>query len=382
VARTEHEAIVVGGGAAGLSAAAMLQRAGVPALVLERERIGESWRRRYDRLHLHTHRLFSSMPGYRFSARRGPWVAKDDVVDYLEGYARHHALEVRTGIETTLIERADGGWRVETSAGAFEAPFVVVATGYEREPFMPDWPGRDSFEGELVHGSEYRNPQPYAGREVLVVGSGNTGAEIAVDLHEGGASSVWISIRTPPQVFLRDVGGLPSQAGSILLHRLPSAVADPVMRAMQRTSVGDLRPFGMPRPERGPLSDFRLRNVVPILDVGLVRLLKKGLVSVVPAVEGFEGPRVLLAGGESLRPDAVIAATGYRCGLEPLVGHLGVLGPDGCPRQSGGRTDPAAAGLHFIGYLNPLSGRLWSMQFESRRVARAVAGARAGRTAA
>jgi putative flavoprotein involved in K+ transport len=199
---------------------------------------------------------------------------------------------------------------------------------------------------------------------------------VVVDLHEHEAERIWISVRTPPHFFRRDVNGFPSQVGSLLLHRLPAAIGDRVAAAMQRTTIGDLSRFGMPRPERGVLSDFRARDVVPILDVGLIRLLKKGLVEVVPAVEGFDGPRVLLAGGRTLEPEVVIAATGYRCGLEALVEHLGVLGENGKPRYSGGEQDPAAPGLHFIGYLNPLSGRIRSMGFEARRIARAVTAAR------
>jgi putative flavoprotein involved in K+ transport len=366
------DAIVIGAGPAGLSAAAMLGDRGLSPLVLERDSIASSWRRRYDRLHLHTWRLFSGLPGYRPAAARGPWISRDGVVEYLEGYARHHGVEVRTGVEVQRVEGADGGWRVEAAAESFDAPVVVVATGYEHTPWLPPWPGLESFEGDLIHGSEYRNPEPYAGRDVLVVGTGNTGAEVVVDLDEGGAGELMLSVRTPPQIFLRDRNGFPSQIGSMLLHRLPPVVGDPLSRLMQRATVGDLTPYGMPRPERGVLSDFRDRDRVPILDVGLIRLLKTGRVKVVPAVEGFDGRRVLLRGGQSVEPDAVIAATGYRLGLEPLVGHLGVLDGQGRPRHPGGEEDPAAPGLYFIGYLNPLSGRLWSIRSEARRIADAV----------
>src|SRR3954452_8253615 len=115
----------------------MLAARGVPTVVLERDSIASSWRRRYDRLHLHTWRFFSSLPGYRFASRRGPWVARDGVVEYLEGYARHHDIEVRTGVDVRRVDRAgDAGWRVETADGPLEAPVVVVATGYEHTPVL------------------------------------------------------------------------------------------------------------------------------------------------------------------------------------------------------------------------------------------------------
>src|SRR3954463_15648017 len=138
-------AVVVGAGPGGLAAAAMLRRAGVDALVLERsDAVAASWRSHYDRLHLHTVRWLSHLPGYRLSRRHGRWVHRDGVVRYLERYVRHHALDVRLGVEVGRIDRADGaGWRVETSDGPLEAERVVVATGYNHTPSLQEWPGRD-----------------------------------------------------------------------------------------------------------------------------------------------------------------------------------------------------------------------------------------------
>jgi hypothetical protein len=127
----------------------------------------------------------------------------------------------------------------------------------------------------------------------------------------------------------------------------------------------------------GPFSDFRKRGTVPILDVGMVALVKSGRVEPVAAVERLDGPHVVLADGSRIEPDAVIAALGYDRGLEPLVGHLGVLRSDDLPEYHGGRTHPDAPGLHFTGYRNPLSGMLWEVSFEARRIARAVARERA-----
>jgi putative flavoprotein involved in K+ transport len=190
------DAIVIGAGPAGLAAAAMLKQAGAEVVVLDKAgAIGASWRWHYDRLHLHTVRWMSHLPGYRLSRRHGRWVHRDGVVRYLECYARHHALDVRLRAEVRRIDRADGpGWRLDTSDGSMEAERVVVATGYNHTPYLQEWPGRDGFTGDLVHASRYRNAEPYRGRDVLVVGSGNTGAEIAVDLVEGARrASAWPS---------------------------------------------------------------------------------------------------------------------------------------------------------------------------------------------
>ena len=303
-------------------------------------------------------------------------MSRDGVVGYLERYARHHELDVRLDTDVRRIDRDGGAWRVETGDGDLKASTVVVATGFNRIPFLPDWPGRDGFAGELVHASEYRNPAPYRDRDVLVVGSGNTGAEIAVDLVEGGAGRVRIAIRTPPAILRRDVNGFPNQVTGLLVRHLPPAIVDPMIRTTQRIQGGDLSKHGIPLPPRGSYTKFLEDDVVPILDVGLTKLVKGGRIEVVGGVEGFEGSDVLLAGGERISPDAVVASTGYRRGLEPLVGHLGVLKPDGKPLVHGAATSPNAPGLHFIGYSNPISGMFREIAIDARRIAAAAARSR------
>ena len=369
----EHEAIVVGAGPAGLSVAATLGMCGVEAVVLERsDAVGASWRGQYDRLHLHTVRWLSQLPGLRFSRRHGKWVSRDGVVRYLENYVRHHDLDVRTGITVARIERDGDGWAVVTDQGRLIASIVVVATGFNLDPFVPVWPGRDGFTGELLHARDYKNPEPYRSKAVLVVGSGNTGAEIAVDLVEGGAGRVHLSIRTPPAILRRDVLGFPNQLTGVMIRRLPPVLVDPMIRTAQRATGGNLEQHGIPLPPRGSYTKFLHDDVVPILDVGLTKLVKAGRVRIVRGVEGFDGADVLLAGGERISPDAVIAATGYRRSLEPLVGHLGVLEPNSKPRVHGADTDPAAPGLHFIGFSNPISGMFREIAIDARRIAAAV----------
>lgn len=366
--------VVVGAGPAGLAVAAELGRRGVDAVVVDRaEAVGSSWRGHYDRLRLHTVRWLSSLPGLRLPRRYGSWVRRDDVVEYLEAYARHFRLDLLLGTTVTRLSPTADGWRVETATGDLLADAVVVATGYNHTPGWPDWPGRDGFRGELLHACRYRNGAPYAGRDVLVVGAGNSGAEIAVDLVEHGAARVRLSIRTPPHVLLRSVGGLPTTAVSVATRYVPSAVIDPVVAALQRLTVGDLSAHGMPRPPVGVYRRVRTEHAIPILDVGLVDAVKRGSVEVVAAVERFDGSDVVLTDGSRITPDVVVAATGYRRGLEPLVGHLGVLRPDGTPVVHGARSAPQAPGLYFTGYTNPISGMFRELGIDARRIARALA---------
>ncbi|RKN41882.1 flavin-containing monooxygenase [Streptomyces hoynatensis] len=370
---------VIGAGPAGLSAAAALAGHGIRAVVLEKSgEVGAAWRRHYDRLRLHTTRRWSSLPGLPIPRAAGRWVAREDFVRYLEGYARHHRLDLATGVEVARIDRAGdpaGGWELTANGGRrLRAAAVVVATGYNHTPRLPDWPGLDTYTGELLHAAAYRNPEPFAGRDVLVVGVGNTGAEIAADLGFGGAGRVRLAVRTPPHLVRRSTLGWPAQAGAILCRRLPVPLVDRLARPVERL-LPDLTPYGLPRPATGLYSRAR-QGAIPVQDTGrtgLIRAVRRRLVEPVAAVVSFEGDKVALADGTEITPDAVIAATGYRRGLDALVGHLGVLDAQGRPLVHGRRTHPAAPGLYFTGYRNPLSGMLREIAREAPRIASALA---------
>jgi len=224
----------------------------------------------------------------------------------------------------------------------------------------------------VLHASTYRNAAPYAGKSVLVVGSGNTGAEIAVDLVESGAREVTIAIRTPPHIVLREKYGVPSLALGVLFRHLPARVFDPIAAAMRKVDIGDLTAYGLPTPKDGLYERILRDDSIPLVDVGFLQQLKAGRIVVVPAVEGFDGEHVCLADGSRRRADVVIAATGYRRGLEPLVGHLGVLGDDGRPTARGGDTTTVAPRLWFTGFTNPISGMFRELGIDAKRIARGV----------
>lgn len=362
---------VIGAGPGGLAVAAELERRGVAATIIDRrECVASQWRRQPDSLSLNTVRWAAHLPGLRFPWAAGRWPGRDSVVAYLERYAEEKGLDLRLGVEVERLDPTPRGWRLSTSVGPIEAPEAIVATGSCNAPLIPAWPGRERFEGELVHAVEYRNASAYRGRDVLVVGAGNSGAEIATDLARGGAARVRLSVRTPPNLLPRWLFLFPPETFSRVYEHLPERLVDGAIATLRRLLVGDLTALGLPAPERGFYHSLLHSRVTPIVDVGLVSALRRGAVEVVPAVERLDGAEVVLAGdGGRLRPDALIAATGYERCLEPLVGHLGMLDEIGMPRAG---PDGAAPGLHFIGFSHPSGSSLRELRIDARRLARAL----------
>ena len=374
--------IIVGAGPAGLAAAAVLRQQGHQPIVLEQaQEIGASWRGRWDSLRLHTMRAFSGLPDAPIPWKYGRWVSRDDYLRYLRDYADHFEIKPEFGVRVQRVDRDSdaGGWQVHTTAtesaadpiGATRfADAVVIATGYSRLSSIPDWPGRNAFRRPLLHSAEYRNPRPYAGQRVLVVGAGNSAADIATELLEVGAT-VDMSVRTPPNIVRRSALGVPTQIVGLAMRQLPEPILNPLSGLLRRVSVPDLAAHGLPAPKQG-YSHFLRTQRIPILDHGFVDEVTAGRISIVAAVESLTEDTVRLVDGTELSPDVVICGTGFSPGLTSMVGHLGVLDDRGRPLVSGGATLPTAPRLHFVGVIVELSGVLHRIGAEARSVGQAL----------
>lgn len=363
---------VVGGGAAGLSTAGALKKAGLAPVVFDRGAdVGDSWMQRYDRLHLHTVRAFSGLAHFPIPKSYPKYLSREMYAEYLRVYRDALELDVVQKCAVTGIARVAPGegntrFTLTTNDGTVGARAVVIATGMFGVPMQPAFAGHDRYTGVAIHASRYRNGEAFRDHRVLVAGVGNTGAEIAADLVEHGAKFVAVSIRTAPTVVPRDVLGVPVQAFGILLSVVPPPLADAIARALARIVLGDLRQYGLPSPQWSPFSSKR----IPVIDVGFVRNLKQGKISIRPALESFTPFGVRYGDGRAEEFDAVILATGYRPALERLADMTDWKNgppPFGC----GGRTP--VPGLYYMGFIESHRGLLFEINLRSRRLARTLA---------
>jgi cation diffusion facilitator CzcD-associated flavoprotein CzcO len=332
--------------------------------------ISQRWRSHYDRLRLHGERRLTGLPGRPIPKEYGRWVRRDDYAAFLEQYFTDSGAEIELNRRIDRIDPHHGGWAITVGTDTYLAEQVVVATGFNRKQKVPDWPGLVGFTGVFMHSGEYKNPAPYVGKHVLVVGVGNSGAEIAVDLVERAVEHVSVSVRNPPVIVPRAFGRFFSlQHLLFVLAHFPTSVLDRTILLLHRLFAGNLSAYGLPKPTEGLSARAARRGGAPILDVGFMRELKAGHFEIVPGVDGFDGAEVI-CGDRRLTPDVVIAATGYHQDLEPLVGHLGVLDEKGLPQVHA--PNAVLPGLYFLGFELIPQGLLWNMSRQAPRLAEAA----------
>jgi hypothetical protein len=370
------DAIVIGAGPAGLATAAALRARGLNAAILEKsDAVGAVWRRHYDRLYLHTDRAHSGLPGLPIPKAYGRYPSRAQVVEYLEHYTVKFDLKPVFNAPVHAVRREGRGWRAEAGENSQIAPIVIVATGWADYPHAPTWPGRETFVGSILHSSRYRNPAPFTDKRVLVVGFGNSGGEIALDLAEARVD-VTLSVRSPVNILPRDLLGLPILVWAIAQQRLPARLVDAVNAPVLRLAVGSIEDLGLTRAAKGPRQMIEEDGRVPLLDVGTVAQIRAGRIKVRGDIACF-GPTTVTFTRSSQEPfDAVILATGFQPDLRALLPDArGVLSDSGKPLVSGRRT--AEPGLFFCGAIPSPTGQLREIGIEALRIADSVTGPRA-----
>ena len=367
------DVLIVGAGPAGLAVGGALAMAGRPSVLFERGvSAGTAWHHHYARLHLHTVKELSALPGLPFPPDAPRYVPRQGVADYLAAYAAHHRLDLRCGQTVTRIVRDGANWRLHTADGtAHRSHAVVLATGANATPVRPELPGETGFGGHILHSHAYRDASPFAGQRVLVVGMGNTGAEIALDLAEAGVATT-VSVRSPINVVKRDVLGRPTQRTAMLLAKLPPAWGDRLGVWLRDLTVGDLTPLGLRTPALSPLRQLRETGRTPVIDLGTLDLIRAGRIAVRPGIRTLTPTRVQFTDGREEAFDTLVLATGYRPALQALLPDLALpVDARGLPREVVGTGD--AAGLYFVGFeLTRPGGLLNTIADQARTVARAL----------
>src|ERR1700730_6527867 len=372
-AKPNRDAVSIGAAPAGLAVARELEHQhGIETLVIDRAAAPAiSWRMRYDNFRLNTTGFLSHLPGQRIPLSAGRWPTREDMVRYFDNYVRRQNITLELGCEVNGVDRTASGWRLDTSSGEIRTRAIVLATGNYRTPTIPPWPGLSQSTGELVHSGNFRNAWPFRGRDVLVVGAGNSAADIAVQLANNGARRIWLAVRTPPHLVRRAIGPFPSDIMLELFAWAPASAVDPIIGLSERLMWGDLSAYGFNRPPLGLKATVEKTGRIPTLADELIGAVRAGRVEVVGAVEAVEPDRVILADGTRIPPAVIIAATGFSMDLDGLVGHLGVLDERGKPR--GGFASHIGDGMFTIGYGIPPNGPLRAIRRAATPLAREIA---------
>lgn len=369
--------LILGAGPGGLAMAGQLAyRKRLFTLLEASDKVGVAWRNHYDRLHLHTVKEHSALPFLPFPAGYPTYVSRAQLVTYLEQYAHHFGIQPRFNQVVTSIERTRDGrtqpgqWTVQTTTDTFVADQLVVATGYNRVPNEPQLPGLSTFKGDVIHSRAYRNGDPFRGKQVLVVGMGNTGAELALDLYEHGAEAT-ISVRGPISIVRRDVLGKPTQPTAIFLNKFPNWFYDLVAGISQQLTVGDLSAYGLGKPKYPPSRLIREFGRIPVIDLGTLDQIKAGNITVAPGIRQINEHSVTFTDGSQRPFDAIVLATGYRPALHELLSPelaARVLNERGYPTALW-YDEPDLSGLYFLGFSTPLTGILRSLNINSGLIA-------------
>jgi len=362
-----RDAIIIGAGPAGLACAMAMRTVVLDVVVLEKAAtVGSAWRQHYDRLHLHTDRNHSALPGLPMPREFPTYPSRGQVVDYLDAYAAHFGLKPVFNTEVARVVQDGAGWRVETSGGAMDAPIVIVATGIAHAPYRPSWPGMESFDGSIIHSSCYRNASAFAGKRVLVVGFGNSGGEIALDLAEAGID-VAIAVRGSVQIIPRDLLGLPILSWVILYRHLPARLVDAINAPVLRLVVGNFEKLGLRRAGMGPRRMVEETGRVPLIDIGTLAAIRKGAIVIRAGIDRVAGNDVRFDDGVTGTFDAIVLATGFRPDLRRLVpDNEGLFDFHGLPRVT---ARAAAPGLYFCGQITVPTGQLREIGIEAQRIA-------------
>ncbi|XWS76492.1 hypothetical protein CRYUN_Cryun01aG0181100 [Craigia yunnanensis] len=351
----EEQVIIVGAGPSGLATAACLNLHSIPYMILEREDCFASlWKKyAYDRLHLHLDKQFCALPHMTFPDSYPRFISKEQFVSYLDDYVSHFKISplYRRCVELAKFDEASKKWIVKArnlgsgEVEEFTGRFLAVASGETSNPYTPEIEGLNTFPGDVLHSTLFRNGKAFRNQSVLVVGSGNSGMEIALELANHGAKSS-IVVRSPVHILSKEMVYL----GLILLKYIPVNMVDSLMVMLSKLVYGDLTKYGIIRPQEGPFFMKVAYGKYPVFDVGTCNKIKSREIQVLPAISSIRGNEVVFENGKTHPFDIIVFCTGFKRSTNIwLKGDDYLLNDDGIPKPSFPNHWKGKNGLYCVG---------------------------------
>ncbi|KAG5034338.1 hypothetical protein AAZX31_04G077500 [Glycine max] len=355
-----HGPVIVGAGPSGLAAAACLREKSVPSVILERSNcIASLWQlKTYDRLRLHLPKQFCELPFMGFPSHFPTYPSKQQFVQYLENYAERFGIRPRFNetVQHAEFDAKLGLWRVKSVDKAektteYVCRWLIVATGENAEAVVPDIEGVEEFGAPIKHTSLYKSGEEFRGKRVLVVGCGNSGMEVCLDLCNHNATPSLV-VRDTVHVLPREMLGKSTFGLSMwLLKWLPIRLVDRFLLMVSWLLLGDTSKLGLDRPRLGPLELKNLSGKTPVLDVGTLAKIKGGDIKVRPGIKRLKRQTVEFVDGRTENFDAIILATGYKSNVPYWLKEEDMFSKkDGYPRRPFPNGWKGRNGLYAVGF--------------------------------
>ncbi|CAI8614439.1 unnamed protein product [Vicia faba] len=347
--------VIIGAGPSGLATAACLREQGVPFIVLERaDCIASLWQRRtYDRLKLHLPKQFCQLPNLPFPDDFPEYPSKKQFINYLETYANKFEINPQFNecVQSAKYDETSGLWRVKTNEVEYICRWLVVATGENAECVTPEIEGLSEFKGEVVHACDYKSGQNFKGKKVLVVGCGNSGMELSLDLSNHHALPSMV-VRSSVHVLPREIFGISTfELAVMMLKWLPLWIVDKLLLILTWFLLGDMEKFGIKRPSMGPLQLKNTEGKTPVLNIGTLDKIRSGDIKVVPGINKFhKNGQVELVNGQKIDVDAVVLATGYRSNVPSWLQEGEFFSKNGYPKMPFPHGWKGNSGLYAVGF--------------------------------
>jgi cation diffusion facilitator CzcD-associated flavoprotein CzcO len=368
----ETNTLIIGASVAGLASAACLGVENIDYIIVEKHaEVVTPWRNHYERLHLHTNKNLSHLPYKKFNPAIPLYPSRMQVVEYMDSYQREFDIKPQFNTEAKSIVREGEYWITETSNGKIKSKNLIMATGAYGLPRRIDFKGMETFPGKIIHSSQFKNALEFKGKKVLVIGFGNSACEIAINLHEQGASPA-LAVRSAVNVLPRDIFGIPVLQLGLLMSNFPPRFADKMNAPLIRFLTGDIQKLGLRKLPYGPLEQMQKDQSVPLLDIGTLKLIREGHCAVYDDIERIEGKTVIFKSGRKAEFDAIVAAIGFNKGYEQNLLQVERERFEDLSVGTSKQKYFGKDGLYFCGFYVSPTGQIREIGIDAKKIAKSI----------